>query len=351
MQRRKTRAHLLTAALLLSTSLAAGGASAAIGVSTATIIGGSLVVSGISSGSTITLDSLFTVTIGPLHGYVFNLSNYHPDDCIIQLRNNVGDSVSAVIANCGLRGVTPRGEWFTGNAYNRDDLVTRNGSNWRALNPIPAATAGSTPGLDGGTYWELFVAKGDIGPIGPTGNPGPEGPQGPAGADGAVGPQGPAGADGAVGPQGPAGADGADGADGAIGPQGPAGADGADGADGANGLDGAVGPQGPAGADGADGAVGPQGPAGADGADGVSGYQIVSSSGTSGFFASTFAVTAACPAGKSVVGGGGNVSPNAYLRGSLPSTSGTWTVRAGKRSEAFGPIAVQAYAICVTLAP
>ncbi|HWP91296.1 MAG TPA: IPT/TIG domain-containing protein [Thermodesulfobacteriota bacterium] len=101
-----------------------------------------------------------------------------------------------------------------------------------------------------------------IGAVGPQGEPGPEGPQGPQGERGPQGAQGP------VGPQGP------------PGPQGP---------------QGETGPQGPA---------GPQGP---EGPPGISEYQIVG--GT--FFQAipplqqSLTYTVLCPAGKNVIGGGG----------------------------------------------
>ena len=59
---------------------------------------------------------------------------------------------------------------------------------------------------------------------------------------------------------------------------------------------------GPQGAAGPVGATGPQGPAGAGG---VSGYQIVTASTASSVGATTQAMAANCPAGKMVVGGGG----------------------------------------------
>jgi hypothetical protein len=116
-----------------------------------------------------------------------------------------------------------------------------------------------------------------------------------------------------------------------------------------------VGPQGdpgPAGADGADGAVGPQGPPGADGADGgIAGQEIVAGA-ASADNESAKTVTADCPIGKVVVGGGfrtSDVSDPAeiVITGSYPSDADTWTATGsvdgtgGDRS-----YSLQAYAIC-----
>ena len=70
---------------------------------------------------------------------------------------------------------------------------------------------------DGSKYDEFWVTLGAAGAQGPAGRDGVDGATGP------VGPQGPAGATGATGAQGPIGATGAQGPIGAMGPQGPAG--------------------------------------------------------------------------------------------------------------------------------
>jgi hypothetical protein len=226
-------------------------------------------------------------------------------------------------------------------------------------------------------------APGAVGPAGAAGPVGPMGPQGAAGADGAVGPQGPAGlagsqgpagldgAAGAAGPQGPAGLDGAVGSagpqgpaglDGVAGPQGPAGLDGAAGPAGPQGL---VGPQGPAGPDGAPGAAGPMGPQGPQGnggpagpagpagspgtqgvpgvagpmgpmgpqglAGGVTGYELVSVSSANNDV-SPKSLTATCPAGKVVMGGGAvnNATSNIVLDLNGPAGNNAWSARMTK---------------------
>jgi len=132
---------------------------------------------------------------------------------------------------------------------------------------------------------------------------------------------------------------GADGADGINGAPGPAGADGTDGVDGIDGEDGAAGPQGPAGADG-------------EGVDFVY-LQVEGPVSASGNPASR-TVSAVCPAGKFVVGGGfqvystpdGNREPP-FVTKSAPSAFNKWTVTAERGSISRGSWSVQAYAICV----
>jgi hypothetical protein len=123
--------------------------------------------------------------------------------------------------------------------------------------------------------------------------------------------QGPQGLTGPVGPQGPVGETGATGAQGPIGPQGP------------------VGPAGP---------QGPQGAQGPAGAGGLSGYQIVTASTNPTVGATTQAMTAACPAGKMAIGGGGQPVFDSGISGyfdlialhaSRPTFDGTgWNVQA-----------------------
>jgi hypothetical protein len=120
--------------------------------------------------------------------------------------------VRAVVADCGPRGVNPKGAWSPVATYAIDDVVISLGSSWRAkaanLNKPPS----SYPGV-----WEKFASKGDQGTTGPTGSSGPVGPQGPAGTTGPQGTTGPAGPQGAPGPQGVVGPQGS------PGPQGPSG--------------------------------------------------------------------------------------------------------------------------------
>ena len=91
-----------------------------------------------------------------------------------------------------------------------------------------------------GSYIDVTVLRGSMGPAGPRGAQGPAGQTGPAGATGATGPAGATGATGATGPAG------ATGATGATGPAGATGATGATGPAGATGATGATGPAGEA---------------------------------------------------------------------------------------------------------
>jgi hypothetical protein len=82
-------------------------------------------------------------------------------------------------------GMTWRGTWATGTAYNKYDAVVYNGRSY-----VTSATHTSTPtGTNGppgvGIYWTLIADQGATGPTGPTGPQGPQGPQGPSGQDGA----------------------------------------------------------------------------------------------------------------------------------------------------------------------
>jgi len=97
-------------------------------------------------------------------------------------------------------GFNPLGAWNAVTTYHLDDLVTHQGSTWRAkrtnLNKVPPNRPND---------WEKFAAKGNrgaTGPAGPAGPQGPVGPQGPQGPQGVQGPQGPQGAQGPQGPQG-----------------------------------------------------------------------------------------------------------------------------------------------------
>src|SRR5690349_4148212 len=174
-------------------------------VSDAKIASGKLVVTGTSSkpNSTMTLEGQFTATSNAAKTFNFNVL-YHPDDCFVEL-TEAGSSkpVRAVVANCGTRGVNPRGAWNATTKYLADDIVTSLGSSWRAKKDNLNRSPTSYP-----AFWEQFAAKGDQGAAGPSGaagSPGATGATGPQGATGPAGSQGPAGPAGAQGPQGPTG--------------------------------------------------------------------------------------------------------------------------------------------------
>ena len=150
--------------------------------------------------------------------------------------------------------------------------------------------------------------KGETGAVGATGATGPAGPQGATGPQGAVGPQG------------------------LTGPQGPKGD---------KGETGAAGAQGPQGLTGAQGAQGPQGPIG------ISGYEIKKTEFSLG--AGLWAqVSTACSGGKSVLGGGVDVtrSPRKLLVNlSSPVNDGAtngWTAAVSNPSTDSGRFVVTA---------
>ncbi len=199
---------------LLAFGLSASAASAAITVLTAKIEAGRLKVSGTSpSGTSVKLDNLFSA---PLAGGAFNFNLvYLPTDCIVDLTlvGATAAPVKAVVADCGPRGVNAKGAWVNATTYVENDLVTFQGSSWRArknatanLNKLPSTNP---------LFWENFAARGLQGATGPqglqgaTGATGPQGSQGIQGSTGATGAQGPPGIQGPIGPQGPAGASGA----------------------------------------------------------------------------------------------------------------------------------------------
>ena len=158
-----------------------------------------------------------------------------------------------------------------------------------------------------------------------------------------TGAQGLPGADGA---NGAAGAQGLPGADGA---QGPKGDTGATGAQGLQGLPGAAGAQGPKGDTGATGAQGIQGPAGPHAT-----FTRVEGTISANDSTSPKTVTATCPNGGVVVGGGhlfgGSDSVDLHVVSSYPSNATTWSVTGAEADAApiLGNWTVRAYAICAS---
>ncbi len=297
--------------LLATTSLITAAfiadASAAITVTEAKIAAGQLTVSGTSTGTQITLDGKFPTAIS---GGNFTINQiYHPEDCIVHLKSNDLSVKNAVVADCGPRGVIPRGPWASGKTYKLDNIVTHNGSTWRAKQAsIPVNTI---PGASGsGIYWALFAKKGADGALGPAGV------AGPTGATGAAGPTGATGGAGAAGP---------------------------------TGATGDVGAAGPTGATGDVGAAGPTG------ANGVSGYEIVLGTATADDEVVPKTATATCPGGKVAVGGGYDAlgmgvdaDEEITIHQNKPSSSTTWSV-IGSIDNAGGDASysLQAYVVCV----
>ncbi|WP_304610562.1 hypothetical protein [Oryzibacter oryziterrae] len=253
------RSPLLAGLALLSAAPAFAG----VTITKSEIAAGKLVVEGTSSsGTTIKLDGRFTANIdGSTHKFRFS-EIYLPVSCIVKLTlgNTANTAARAVVANCGPRGLNPRGSWSSTNTYVENDVVTQAGATWRAK-ATDAVNKNKTP-TSSGDFWEKLAAKGN------TGATGPAGPKGDKGNTGATGPAGPKGDTGATGPIGPQGLPGTDGTPGTPGEQGPRGATGATGLTGPAGPRGETGATGPRGATGSQGATGPRGPAGPQGPTG-----------------------------------------------------------------------------------
>ena len=156
---------------------------------------GNLVIVGKTrvAGQTVKLDNTVATTVSDANrNFTFQLV-YLPTDCIVELK--VGTVIKeAAVADCGPKGVNPKGAWKSTNSYLTDDVVTFVGSSWRAKSDNKGKRPDANP-----TLWEQFAARGVKGA---TGAEGPQGPTGPQGATGATGPQGPQGATGPRGARG-----------------------------------------------------------------------------------------------------------------------------------------------------
>lgn len=199
--------------------------------------------------------------------------------------------------------------------------------------------SGLGTGLQGPTGQE--GASGVDGPAGQAGAQGPQGATGPQGETGSKGDKGSKGEPGAIGPQGdpgPQGEQGSPGVDGSAGPQGP---------QGEPGLKGDQGPQGDPGAQGEpglQGEAGPQGPQGEQGAAGGVGEATVATNSVSWQAPVASAeVSAACPAGTTVISGGYSIAGDGWAQQSYPDGNG-WTVKAHRQTSSES---VTVYAVCV----
>jgi hypothetical protein len=180
------RLRILYVAFLIFTAIGGGTSRGAdLSVTSAKIQGGRLVITGTTASPRmrVRLDGQvaapFNVISSSQRMFVFTLV-YHPGDCVVTLQklllpSSLGPAVNALVADCGPRGLLPRGIWNATTTYAMDDLVVLDGSSWRAKvknsNKRPPDTS----------YWEQFTAKGDQGD---PGQPGPAGPQGPQGGSG-----------------------------------------------------------------------------------------------------------------------------------------------------------------------
>lgn len=176
---------------------AAGPAAAKVTITKAEVTAGKLVVTGKSTtGTKIRLDDTFVANINAEDQFKFSLV-YLPSDCIVTLQV-VGSAATkdVLIGKCGRSGLNPQGEWEDTPEYHEDDIVTRDGSSWRAL-ANASANIDKDPLTNPG-HWELFVSKGDEGPAGIAGQDGAPGQTGSTGSQGPQGPQGPQGSAGAA---------------------------------------------------------------------------------------------------------------------------------------------------------
>jgi hypothetical protein len=195
------RLSILASAASLALCWQAGGAAARLTITDAKIENGRLIVTGTATRSTqnVILDGRFrTSTTGGLNTYTFRLNRYHPSDCIVEVRA-AGQTATAVVANCGPTGVSPRGRWSPDAEYLRNDLVLFEGSTWRARVPNQDEEPGESEA------WQLFAAKGEKGERGERGLPGRDGKDGEDGEDGKDGRDGEDGKDGQDGRRGPPG--------------------------------------------------------------------------------------------------------------------------------------------------
>ena len=130
----------------------------------AAIEGARLVVSGMASnGASVRLDgqagAAFNAKAGADGSFSFSLV-YHPGDCVVTVETlvapyqTVGGSGDGLVANCGPASLNPTGTWADGRIYGVNDLVTYEGSTWRAKRN----NGGQTPSE--GASWELFAAAG-----------------------------------------------------------------------------------------------------------------------------------------------------------------------------------------------
>lgn len=188
-------------ALVALFATASVASAAQITITDAMIEAGKLVVSGKSSqaNARLRLDRRsgagFNVTSGPDKTFSFGVV-YLPKDCIVSVQEvlpsaRMGESTDLVVANCAPAGISPRGNWSKGLAYEANDLVSFGGSSWLAVQD----NINAKPGAAGD--WQLFAARGGDGSAGGAGSNGSAGSAGAIGimADARTPPTGAAGGD------------------------------------------------------------------------------------------------------------------------------------------------------------
>jgi hypothetical protein len=174
--------QVLTAVALLTAGTT--GVMADIIITRAEISAGRLVVAGTRTGTAprIVLDGRYSTEVGAGGSFAFALV-YLPSDCIVKLSadGGTGGEDRAVIANCAPRSLRPRGAWRGGASYAENDLVTDDGSAYRAR----VSNTGKRPALNDRT-WEVIASRGDRGVQGIQGATGARGIDGAPGRDVAV---------------------------------------------------------------------------------------------------------------------------------------------------------------------
>ncbi len=151
-------------ATLAFAAITTAASAADVTVTDARIAGGKLLIAGSTTAPNtwVRLDGQsgddFNVKSDVNGAFAFGVV-YHPGDCIVDVQKLVaptilGAATSALVADCGPAGVTPRGAWTATTAYLTNDLVTYQGSTWRARRE----NVRSTPQQSGN--WDLFAAAG-----------------------------------------------------------------------------------------------------------------------------------------------------------------------------------------------
>lgn len=198
----------------LSACLLIGDAAlAAIKVNKAKINEGKIVLQGVTEpNAVVTLDGGVAKATADSTG-LFNFGSlfYVPASCMVQLTSPGQTTVYTKVGSCQTVSLEAVGAWKNAESYAPNDLVTYEGSTYRARIAVPSNVV---PGADTSKYWEVFSARGAQGAQGPQGL---RGPRGIAGVDGVAGATGPTGAIGSTGPTGPTGANGSTGPTGAAG--------------------------------------------------------------------------------------------------------------------------------------
>jgi len=178
------------------------------------------------------------------------------------------------------------------------------------------------------------------------------GPQGEQGEKGKQGEKGDPGVPGAAGAKGDKGDPGVPGAAGAKGDKGDTGSMGAKGDKGDPGVPGAAGAKGDKGDTGSMGATGTAGLPGPPGASGISGWEIVKESGSVSVGANQReSMTAKCPTGKKVLGGGCEVSSDnlVFPQASMTFDGKSWFCSAENRGSSSQSAFIVVRAICANI--